>query len=101
VKGFVGADAMAMHTMLINKPPDPGRHLVFLIFYISIYVCIIQIQDVFKLSLLIVSHSSIARGNGSLMNRGVTINFFRSSLAVYYFQFSYALFNQLIPTEHL
>ena len=24
VESFVGADVMAMHTMLINKPPDPG-----------------------------------------------------------------------------
>jgi phytanoyl-CoA hydroxylase len=24
VKGFVGPNVMAMHTMLINKPPDPG-----------------------------------------------------------------------------
>ena len=22
---FIGADVMAMHTMLINKPPDPGK----------------------------------------------------------------------------
>ena len=24
VQSFIGPDCMAMHTMLINKPPDPG-----------------------------------------------------------------------------
>ncbi len=24
VESIVGSDVMAMHTMLINKPPDPG-----------------------------------------------------------------------------
>lgn len=29
VQAFTGPNVMAMHTMLINKPPDPGEHTSF------------------------------------------------------------------------
>ena len=28
VEAFVGKDISAMHTMLINKPPDPGKSCI-------------------------------------------------------------------------
>ena len=60
VECFTGPDIMAMHTMLINKPPDPGmlssRHPMHqgIIYYLFIHSIIINFID-FRSSLFSIS----------------------------------------------
>ena len=66
VECFTGPDIMAMHTMLINKPPDPGmlssRHpmhqgIIYYLFIHSIIIYRFQIFIIFHFDLLIVLYA--------------------------------------------